>query len=270
MGMADLTGPRAKLGRADEHLRSIDAELRRVTMEQTESSYITFWRDESWYIVRADPLPPLPLRIALLAGDCLNNLRATLDHLVWQLVLREGQNPEGRQCFPLCETQAEFTKKVVLPSHRGNRHAPLYGIPPNGDAWALIEHAQPFHRPQPQEHPLAWVARFNNVDKHRTLLVRRAFLDVEALVQRVLWEPNLQPIQRKLSAPFVSAEHPTDIARLLFPEGTELRMYMEGDFPAQPTIGDGEADVSLSVLRHAADCIQQVLNQASALPRVQG
>src|SRR5262245_37888452 len=135
MGITDLTGPRAKLGRANEHLRAIDDELRTTNEKHSEPSCVTFGRDESWYTVRFDPLPPLPLQIALIAGDCLNNIRAALDHLVWQLVLREDGKPSKSHYFPLYESGEKFIEEVKSLAQKGKRTR-LHGIPVDGDAWA--------------------------------------------------------------------------------------------------------------------------------------
>jgi hypothetical protein len=42
---------------------------------------------------------PLPARIGLLAGDCLQNMRSALDYLVWELVLATATYRQTGQCF---------------------------------------------------------------------------------------------------------------------------------------------------------------------------
>lgn len=45
--------------------------------------------------------PPMSFdHFSLLVGDCLHNLRSSLDHLAWQLVRCDGATPSRRTAFP--------------------------------------------------------------------------------------------------------------------------------------------------------------------------
>jgi hypothetical protein len=104
MGIADITSSRAKLVRAREHLKALDDEIDAFSrQEDAKVGKITYGRDGTWHVVYLSPIPSLPIPIALIAGDCLNNTRAALDHLVWQLVLREDKEPQQTNSFPICE-----------------------------------------------------------------------------------------------------------------------------------------------------------------------
>jgi hypothetical protein len=56
-------------------------------------------------VSRAEPIPP---EIRLIAGDLIHNLRASLDHLVWQLVIASDEEPNERTAFPVWRSQAKF------------------------------------------------------------------------------------------------------------------------------------------------------------------
>jgi hypothetical protein len=56
---------------------------------------------------------PVPARLTLLMGDCLQNLRSSLDYLVWELVLAaKNQQPSKDNMFPICITPEGFKKAL--------------------------------------------------------------------------------------------------------------------------------------------------------------
>lgn len=270
MGIADLTGPRAKLGRANEHLNIFDKEFRAFFTRKPESAVIEFRREEGWHVAYVNPLPLLPMRFALIAGDCLNNLRVALDHLVWQLVLREDQNPTYTHHFPACETWEKFRDEVKSPPTKRVYKCPLRGIPVDGDAWTIIEKAQPFKRPKPQDDVLFLLARMNNFDKHKTLLVQRTLPDLSTIAKCVRWNRNFQLIDQETILSFISPtrEQPTKILRYRFaPEGNP-GMYVKGEFYVYPTLGDGETQWSVDMLKAGCERVQKILDEVAALPGV--
>ena len=269
MGIANLASPWAKFRRANEHLDLIESELLALNQQNTKAVPVTFRHDGPWLVIYVGPSPILPVRLALIAGDCLNNLRATLDHLVWQLVLREDHEPQQTNCFPICETAQQFRNKCETPAQRGNPHHPLHGIPIDGDAWAIVEKAQPFNRPQPQGDALTWLANLSNIDKHRTLLVQMSFIDHVSMQDKIHWITECQPIERKFAADVrLSREHPTEIARFRFASESNPRMDMERDIIVDPTLGDGKTQLSFGVIDVARLRIKEILNEVAALPGV--
>jgi hypothetical protein len=276
MGIANLTGPRAKLGRAKEHLEALYREFGVFAEQEAKTAMVKRRREEEWDVFYLGPIPAVPLRIALLAGDCLVNLRAVLDHLIWQLVLREDQEPGKHLQFPFSYTPEKFLHESEPPAKRGKKPGSIFGIPRGGDAWTLIEAAQPYHCPQPKHDALVRLAQLANIDKHRTLLVQQAFVNTEGLIERVRiwWESDPQgvppsEVQVGLVGTPLSPEHPTEILRCRFAGGTHPRVDMEGKIPLEPTIGDEETQVSLNVLGGAYMRVQKLLEQVAALPLVQ-
>jgi hypothetical protein len=99
-------------------------------------------------------------------GDCLHNLRSSLDHLAWQLVLADGGTPTTRTDFPIFKCEGLFRE------HKKSKKAPtgvVGGV--SQQAAALIESLQPYNRTDgsPEEHPLWVVHHLNIIDKHRRL-----------------------------------------------------------------------------------------------------
>jgi hypothetical protein len=100
-------------------------------------------------------------------GDLLNNLRAALDHLAWQLVLngsdQKPKNPEAVQ-FPLYTQRGS---RASGKGFRGNVGRRLPGV--SQDAVAFIERCQPYARRRDLR-PLALLVRLSNDDKHRAVV----------------------------------------------------------------------------------------------------
>jgi hypothetical protein len=99
------------------------------------------------------PYVPPPARASLVIGDALHNLRSALDYIVWQF----ARAPSKKNQFPSCDTPKLFEKK-------SKRY--LFSVPP--EDWAKFEAYQPYKGPD--RLPLAYLAKLNDVDKHRLLL----------------------------------------------------------------------------------------------------
>ena len=127
--------------------------------------------------VREEP----PLKLGILAGDLAHNLRGSLDHLIYQLALLDGNGeaPPGTG-FPIAKSEPEY----INPSPTGGpsyRERSLGGI--CDDHRALVDAEQPYvgrSRTDAEAHPLALLNAFSNTDKHRLIhaaLVRPAEIE---------------------------------------------------------------------------------------------
>ncbi|CAN5513249.1 hypothetical protein BH24ACT22_BH24ACT22_14000 [soil metagenome] len=161
-----LEGVRLKLNRAAEHLQQLDEE-NRVYLEGKPYEVI-HERDEerSRHVYRFRVRQPPPLRLSILMGDCLHNIRSGLDYLAWQLVLAEGGTPTIKTSFPIFKDEGKFRE------FKGGRKAPtgvVGGI--SEEAAAHIETLQPYNRTEgpPEGHALWVLHTLNNIDKHRHL-----------------------------------------------------------------------------------------------------
>jgi hypothetical protein len=111
----------------------------------------------------------------LLIGDCLHNLRVTLDHIVWHLV---GGNGDAKTAFPIFLHRNDFyamtkAKKPQPTETSGLRK--LRGVPlvPR----AIIEDLQPFNQPEPERESLWILHQLENIDKHRVMHASLTALD---------------------------------------------------------------------------------------------
>ena len=169
--------------------------------DHADVSFIQFGRDGEWHVASIEPIPDFPMGLSLIAGDMFANLRDTLGHLVWQLVLREGNEPQQTNNFPIITCESYFMKAVKTLPKKNEKRSPLYGLTVNGDAWAIIERAQPWYRGklygyEAKRDILATLSLMSNINKHRTVLISLALPDQPMLEQMVRWKPvNIQPIE---------------------------------------------------------------------------
>ncbi len=152
-----LVGIRAKIERAEEHIRDLESRIR--AFRQTEPYRIVCDQDSQppnrIYRVQIRSQPP-PV-MAVIAGEVIQHLRSVLDHLAWQLVEANSKKPTGDTCFPIYNTSTEYKTKPP---------GKVKGI--STGAEGVIESVQPY---QSGYGPLWELHKLNNFDKHRLLLI---------------------------------------------------------------------------------------------------
>jgi len=157
-----LDSVRAKLARAHEHILEVDAAL---SGAEARTRYIvTRYRrlpPEAHIIDMGDKPPEDPMRVPLLVGEVLQNLRSALDHLIGELERGNGLNKDSQFEFPIFWDAARYKRESSKK---------VRGVP--AAALAVIEKSQPYHRPAPsyKDHPLWILHDLNNADKHRVLI----------------------------------------------------------------------------------------------------
>jgi hypothetical protein len=167
-----LDGPRAKLGWAAHHFELLHAAIREWLEPPDQPTIVakTNVAKQRYDLVYEEPRPK-PIEWGLMAGDYLNNLRATLDHVVAQVVIAEGGRPCKHHAFPIAYAEAWWLDNVADRNPK-RPSGPLDGIPQDSAAWGLIRDAQPYvgrDEAAAKASPLATLARLNNTDKHREL-----------------------------------------------------------------------------------------------------
>src|SRR5262249_16108456 len=131
--MADrLAGAKLKLDRANEHLDTLEAEIGRylsgdfymlVRDDKSDRTIFHLW-------IKEEPPPSL----SIILGNCAHNLRSSLDHIAWQLILANGETPDKHTAFPILDRPPRAGLSV-LKATRGM----------SKDALAVIERVQPYH-----------------------------------------------------------------------------------------------------------------------------
>jgi hypothetical protein len=152
-----------RLDRALYHLKNFKAE-RAAWRETGPHGFWTELDDErAKKVIWARVIKPPPVSLSLIAGDCIHNLRAALDHLAYELAVRHhGSSPlpdpfDRRSEFPIFGD-----RKWTTSQHRNK----IGCIHPR--AQAIIKRLQPYNRGNRfRSHPLWQLNALEVMDKHR-------------------------------------------------------------------------------------------------------
>ena len=157
---ASLAACAAKLDRAMEHIEALRAEQRTYLESSPLQIASQFDAETGWWRFIAS-CEQISLRYSNIVGDCVHNLRSTLDQLVSQLVVANGGRPSSSHQFPITRDAENFLRQA---KHR------LKGV--SDEHRAIIEEAQPYDaRDDGSERPQALVVLndLSNRDKHRLI-----------------------------------------------------------------------------------------------------
>jgi hypothetical protein len=147
---------RAKVERAQEHFRDLEAEARSYL---ASTPYVIGTRRNPgsrrliYFVASVQPTPP---RISAVLGDTIHNLRSALDHLAYQLVSAgTDKPPSSRVCFPIVDDRRKYA----------GRRSELSGARP--EAISAVDALMPY---KGGNDTLWKLHRLDNVDKHRRLI----------------------------------------------------------------------------------------------------
>jgi hypothetical protein len=251
-----------RLERADEHLATLDRE-RDAFLDQEDRRVVgEFDRDTSEYVFRLEGQLPDP-HIGLVVGEFAHHLRATLDNLLWQLVLLRGGSPTTKTQFPICERRQRYQSSSRL----------LRGI--SADDRALIEASQPYHLGDNASGAyLAILAWLNNVDKHRLLHVGCA-IPVRTPIQVSYgaegedagffpWNPvPVRDVAKLVEPPYLPAitnDNRTELQRVrIEPSGPNPEMKVHTGASVEIALSDPEHALILSDLRRIRSVVVSIV-----------
>jgi hypothetical protein len=156
----------AKMVRAKEHLDAFYAEAG-VFFEGRKRNCIPKSDNKKAWIVHYidDPIPPI--RLGVLFGECVLNLRSALDNLVCGLIRTADSHAPCRGTqFPIFSVENRWEKKW-------REH--LKGVEPS--AQKMIRDLQPCFRMRaaPDNDPLSILNELCNADKHRAVTFTLAY-----------------------------------------------------------------------------------------------
>jgi hypothetical protein len=155
-----LAGCWAKIERAKELIIDLDSAIK---MLLDSGAYLIAGEcqpEQSRYVFKLMG-PPVPLRIAVTAGEVIHQLRACFDHVVWALASKNGLPDTDRIAFPVCSTSEKYDATV--------KNGILRGV--SASDRLLIEALQPYHVADPPNCILQLLHRLDIEDKHRLLVV---------------------------------------------------------------------------------------------------
>src|SRR6266566_2675986 len=93
LSSVDLSGVYVKVDRAKAHLKDFDTQSRPIIDACREALKRAYDEKRFEYVIRLDPLPEMPTVLSAIIGDAIHNLRVSLDHLAWQLVIAAEETP---------------------------------------------------------------------------------------------------------------------------------------------------------------------------------
>jgi hypothetical protein len=158
--------PRLRLNRAIRHLNEFiqeaDKFLATNPFDTATESYTENGKDCLRLVYKVHQEPPKELGV--IAGDCIHNLRAILDNVIWSL----GQafpsgNPKARSdklSFPICNSIQKYQEKLRHPDWVAINSFPIV-------AQTLIESFQPYHSSL-FAHRISVLHALWNADKHKS------------------------------------------------------------------------------------------------------
>jgi hypothetical protein len=247
--MPSLANPRAKVERAQEHLIALDAATGEFFEVDPYEIVGEFEAEASEYLFRVKVLREPPLRLGVMLGDFIHNLRSALDHLVWQLVLLDGNSPDRSTCFPVASSREQFDRMA---------EKALPGLIP--EHVARIEALQPYHARDRQEvHLLKLLPRLSNTDKHQIVHATLGWFRSDFVTQP-LFTPNADAgvIQRRELAQGERMEDGVVIARVkLAPAGPNPQVQM--DAQVQIDIAFGERPIRAVALAKIGQRVHQII-----------
>jgi hypothetical protein len=212
-----LDGARAKLRWGEHHFETLGSEWQAFI--DTQPYGLTLDRDlEARTIwVTFQILKPIPPEIALIAGDVVQNLRASLDYVVAELVDKHRGNTRRSQ-FPVYVRERAFICDVRF-REKSRKPGPLNAIPATSDDWAFIERLQPYQRTHRAKHdPLYALNYLSNRDKHRTLTPAfgAPLIGLLGDIFRITGPPGLTYRWRYLWLPWNPLKHDALLGRVDF------------------------------------------------------
>ena len=259
-GENPLAGCEAKLERAKVHFNSLDTAATEFFEAKSKAYRIVTEVDveTSRFVGRVRITDEFPLGWSVIVGDILQNLRAALDHLLWQLVLANGCTPGFGNSFPIFDKLPPED-----PSHpervRWDRH--IKGV--HSGAVGFIEFCQPYNglNGPGTQHTLTGLRRLSNEDKHRTLVPALSAVHGERkhFTVRPIELRHIQPPTEKMQ---VRAGRPLKDGDLVFEMpvtiiGPNPEIKAQGSVPLD--VGFGRPPVPMKGFKQMVEVVEMIL-----------
>jgi hypothetical protein len=202
---------------------------------------------------------------ALIAGDCVFNLRAALDHLIYALHDRRfrGQVPGKigeRTQFPILTRHRRDKRGNLIPSIKWAETGSL-----SARQRTAIEFLQPYNRRHDKlmytRERLADLALLNNIDKHRYLHVAR----IQSIYTPVPWPQENNPYGFRYQSFFVPLEGKTEVFRwflTVVPPDIAKQVQMHSEIRAAINLYErGEGMALVPLLQAIVNAVEVVLKR---------
>ncbi|MBI4261367.1 MAG: hypothetical protein HY658_12470 [Actinobacteria bacterium] len=250
-----LRGPWVKFLQAGEHRARLAERLEETLDPDRHPVQIegrSEWQDgeRAGVLFRFSNVPTLGPFVGACVGDIVNNLRVSLDHLVWVLV-RGGSDPRPRKPravqFPMAHSRANFDSGLA-------RRLP--GV--DAQHVALIRRYQPYLSGR-RASGIRMLQRLSNTDKHEVILT--TVMAPLSLNLRIVPEGGARVVS---SLPLMKVKRPvrdgTQIVRVVVSHGTaeNIRVAAQGSVRLEPSLGRGV--VLAEALDHMTGVVLEILD----------
>lgn len=182
-------GTRLKLSRARRHIEELVDAIDAYHAKGPYEVSLEPGDGKREYVLRSYFAHEPPEDLPAIIGDCLQNMRMSLEHVVWALTRQERGRDPGHTAFPIRGTREEFERR----SKRDIKHLPER-------ARLVIGSLQPYitHGSDPESSPLSQLNEYANIDRHRQLSVIYSDSDTieKAAVGRRLEDGTFVPFGR--------------------------------------------------------------------------
>ena len=264
--MTNFEGISAKIRRADDQINSLKSDMDGFCEDIRQSIAHEVRRnvdEQVWVFSGATPNVPIEWSVRL--GEILYNLRSALDHLVWQLVLANGQKPGPHNAFPIVNNRCDWQGTTS-----NNK---LKGVTPR--VKAMVEHLQPYTGGINLPFNVAgfWTLHsLCNIDKHRHLIF--AIVGSSGLLDPIIFGHNQPPLDRPSSRPPLQGQgrlgkiEKGQVMLRLNDAGVEIEPNFQIDIRFED-IGEPEITAG-TVLRILHKCLGSVQGAAELLMRHRG
>jgi hypothetical protein len=161
-----LDAVRQKIARSAEHLKSATEEVQRYIDSKPGNVEAEIEPNSNRVILKFIAKTPVPDAVSIILGDAIQNLRSSLDYLVWELVIAANGSPGDKHMFPICNSLDSFKHQITRKR--------LDGL--TAEAVTEIQRLQPYNSgQQAPTHLLRILDSLCNINKHwRILLIALA------------------------------------------------------------------------------------------------
>lgn len=162
--MQPLDGARLKIVRAQEHLNAFKSESA-AFLETKPYSFVSEVHPTHWWIKPHFTTEP-PKRLSLLVGDCVTNIRASLDYVIWELATTHFKPPPdlSRQRD---RSILNFPILLADPTREQGHIDHLDRLAKRGIPAGALDVVRDAQRDAGGDDQLCWLYDLVNTDKHR-------------------------------------------------------------------------------------------------------
>jgi hypothetical protein len=154
---------RVKIERAKKHLPELESESAHVRGQNMHVVGPHYDPNTGKSSLGLAPLPILPFNFIATAGDIIQNLRTSLDHLAWHLAQIGLAQKGAANAEPHWDVSFPIAKTVEI--YESMKRRKVQGMLP--EAVKAIDSLKPY---KGGNDPLWRLHELNNIDKHRTLV----------------------------------------------------------------------------------------------------